>query len=675
MTSVLVLDDRAADRELLKVVLTYAGYSVHDAASGDVALALARSERPDLIIADLLMPLMDGYEFVQELRRDPDTAAIPVIFCTATYVLDDIQPLVEACGVSRVLVKPAEPDEIIRTVAEVLGASAAPVAASVPAEQFTREHQRVLNAKLLAQVEELERANAEQQRLHEELQRERRQTAESLILLETLLRTAPVGIAFVDRAFRIQRINEKLAAMKGLTPEQAVGRTMEELAPHVWPQIEPFYRHVMETGEAVTNQPDTGERAPSDDEPGYGLASYYPVLFDDQIIGVGVILVDITESHEADVLRSAVMDTMAEGLYVVDGDGRLSLMNAAASAMLGWSEQELAGRRVHDAMHALRADGSPCTEQESELLRVRRLGETVRRDDAVFTRSDGTLLPVAYSAVPLVTGSDVRGAVVVFRDYTDEIAERTRVQRELDALSWVGRTRDAIDEDRLVLYSQPIMALTDDVQTSEELLLRMIAPDGRVIAPGQFMPAAERYGLIGEIDRWVLKTAIQWAALGRRVEANVSAESITDRDLLFVIEDELRATGADPSNLVFELTETALIRDSEAAETFAHAIVKMGCALALDDFGTGFANFTYLKRLPVKFLKIDIEFVRDLPSNPANQHLVKAIVSLAHAFGQETIAEGVEDEETLRLLRDYGVDFAQGFHLGRPASMSAATLL
>jgi EAL domain-containing protein (putative c-di-GMP-specific phosphodiesterase class I) len=292
----------------------------------------------------------------------------------------------------------------------------------------------------------------------------------------------------------------------------------------------------------------------------------------------------------------------------------------------------------------------------------------------VFTRKDGTLLPVAYSAVPLTTGSDVRGAVVVFRNNAEERAERTRVQRELDALSWVGRTRDAIDEDRLILYSQPIVSLTDG-PASQELLLRMIGPDGRIIAPGQFLPAAERYGLIGEIDRWVLTRAIQWAARGQNVEANLSAESINDHELLFTIEDELRATGADPSNIVFELTETALMHDLAAAETFAHAVVAMGCGLALDDFGTGFASFTYLKRLPVKILKIDIEFVRDLPSNPANQNLVKAIVSLAEGFGQKTIAEGVENEETLTLLRDYGVDFAQGFHLGRPAAVDPARLL
>jgi PAS domain S-box-containing protein len=398
------------------------------------------------------------------------------------------------------------------------------------------------------------------------------------------------------------------------------------------------------------------------------------VRLDDEIIGVGAIFVDITERREADLLRSTVMDAIAEGLYVVDGEGRLTLMNAAASAMLGWEEKELRGRRVHDAIHSRRADGSPCAEQDSDLVRVRRFGETVRHDDAVFMRKDGTLLPVAYSAVPLVARSEVRGAVVVFRDYTDELAERTRVQRELEALSWVGRTRDAIDEDRLVLYSQPILSLKDG-PASQELLLRMIGPDGRIIAPGHFLPAAERYGLIGEIDRWVLKRAIKWAADGRHVEANLSAESITDHELLFVIEDELRATGADPSNIVFELTETALMHDLDAAERFAHAVVAMGCGLALDDFGTGFASFTYLKRLPVKILKIDIEFVRDLPSNPANQNLVKAIVGLAHAFGQQTVAEGVENEETLTLLRDYGVDFAQGYHLGRPASMDPSRLL
>jgi EAL domain-containing protein (putative c-di-GMP-specific phosphodiesterase class I) len=118
---------------------------------------------------------------------------------------------------------------------------------------------------------------------------------------------------------------------------------------------------------------------------------------------------------------------------------------------------------------------------------------------------------------------------------------------------------------------------------------------------------------------------------------------------------------------VFEITETALMQDVKGGEAFAHYLVKLGCRLALDDFGTGFGSFTYLKTMPVDYLKIDVEFVRNLGSNPANQHLVTAIVNLARGFGKQTIAEGVEDEATLDLLRAYGVDFAQGYHLGRPA--------
>ena len=256
--------------------------------------------------------------------------------------------------------------------------------------------------------------------------------------------------------------------------------------------------------------------------------------------------------------------------------------------------------------------------------------------------------------------------VVVFRDITEEKKEQAAAQRELDALTWLGRIRDAIDENRLVLYSQPIVPLADG-RPGEELLLRMIGRDNEVILPGSFLPVAEKYGLIREIDRWVITQATRLAATGRRViEANLSAASIGTSDLLPFIEQQIREAHADPADLVFEITETALMHDITAGEAFARGLTELGCGLALDDFGTGFGSFTYLKKLPITHLKIDIEFVRDLATNPANLHVVKAIVSLARAFGLKTIAEGIEDEQALTLLRAEGVDFAQGFHLGRP---------
>jgi PAS domain S-box-containing protein len=651
MTSVLVVDDRPTDRELLATVLGYAGYTVRQAANGQEALTSARAEPPDLIITDILMPAMDGYEFVRELRNEPSGAQIPVIFCTATYGTDEIRRLADACGVSHIVVKPLEPEELIRIVAEVLEA-VGEVPAPLPPEEFHRQHLRLLNAKLLQKVIELEAAE--------------RERAETLTLLETLQSAAPVGFGFVDRDFRMLRLNDTLAEINGLPREGQLGRTVAEIVPRLWPALEPIYRSVFETGEAIVNQEMSGHPPSSPDETYYWLASYYPVRLHDEIIGVGLVVVDITERLQAEDFRSVVMDNMAEGLYVTDGEGRLTFMNAAASKMLGWTAEELSGRSVHAAIHFKHADDSPFPEEQCEILRVRSGGGSIVVTNDAFTRKDGTILPVAYSAAPFAGASDLRGAVVVFRDITVEQAERTRLQRELDSLTWVGRTRDALDEDRLVLYSQPIVSLTGG-DPAEELLLRMIGRDGELIPPGRFLPAAERFGLIADIDHWVVTQAIRLAASGRRVDANLSGESIGNVELLSAIEQQLRETRADPANLVFEITETALMRDIEAGRAFAEGLVKLGCTIALDDFGTGFGSFTYLKQLPVTYLKIDIEFVRHLGSNRANQHLVKAIVSLAQGFGHQTIAEGVEDEETLTILRDYGVDFAQGYHLGRPA--------
>ena len=198
----------------------------------------------------------------------------------------------------------------------------------------------------------------------------------------------------------------------------------------------------------------------------------------------------------------------------------------------------------------------------------------------------------------------------------------------------------------------------------------MSGRDGEIIAPGAFLPVAEQYGLIEQIDRWVIMRALRIAAEGRRVEVNLSAKSVSAR-LLEFIRRELTTAGADPSDVIFELTETALLSDITAGEQFAVGLADIGCGLALDDFGTGYASLTYLRLLPAQYLKIDVEFVQDLRHNETNQHLVRSIVHLARGLNKQTVAEGVESEEILTLLRSFGVDYAQGFHLGRPVPVSA----
>jgi diguanylate cyclase (GGDEF)-like protein/PAS domain S-box-containing protein len=236
-------------------------------------------------------------------------------------------------------------------------------------------------------------------------------------------------------------------------------------------------------------------------------------------------------------------------------------------------------------------------------------------------------------------------------------------------LTWIERISAALAEDRFLLYGQPIVDLRSGQVAYHELLIRMLSENGEIIAPGDFLPTAERFGLIVEIDRWVTEHALRLAIDGERVTINLAGPSIGDERILALVHDAL-ADGLNPANVMFEITETAAVSNFENAERFARTLNDIGCDLALDDFGTGFGSFTYLKYVNARYLKIDLEFVRHLVSNDTDQTVVKSIVDIAHSLDKKTIAEGVEDAATLSALRDHGVDFAQGFYLGRPKRLS-----
>jgi EAL domain-containing protein (putative c-di-GMP-specific phosphodiesterase class I) len=325
---------------------------------------------------------------------------------------------------------------------------------------------------------------------------------------------------------------------------------------------------------------------------------------------------------------------------------------------------------MHDVIHTHHSDGSELPIEHCPIQRARRDGRTVRVEDDVFITREGRRLPVAYTSAPFSTDESVDGCVVVFVDISERKAREESLQREADTLEWIQRIRDALAEDRLELYAQPIIDLRTGAVVQRELLLRMRTPDGQIIAPGEFLPVAEQYGLIGDIDRWVIRRAAQIAADGQPVELNLSACSLADPTIIDHIEQALQRQHLDPEQMVFEITETALITDQDAARTFAKRLHTLGARLALDDFGTGYGGLAYLKQISVNYLKIDVEFVRDLTTNRSSRRLVEHIVSLAQSFEIETIAEGVEDEQTLLLVQQLGVDFAQGYHIGRPARLT-----
>jgi len=239
-------------------------------------------------------------------------------------------------------------------------------------------------------------------------------------------------------------------------------------------------------------------------------------------------------------------------------------------------------------------------------------------------------------------------------------------------MGWASRVRDACDNDRFSLVFQPIVSIADGNVNDYEVLLRMRRENGDTILPGGFMPAAERFGLVHNVDRWAVSRAMKHLATidpsldDIRFAINLSGMAFEDRELLPMIKSLLNETRLEPSRLTFEITETAAIANLSAASKFISRLKDIGCQFALDDFGSGFCSFAYLKKLPVDKLKIDGSFVQSLACTTVDQAMVQSMNQIAHALGKQTIAEFVENEATLNLLRDYGVDYAQGNFLGKP---------
>jgi diguanylate cyclase (GGDEF)-like protein len=243
-------------------------------------------------------------------------------------------------------------------------------------------------------------------------------------------------------------------------------------------------------------------------------------------------------------------------------------------------------------------------------------------------------------------------------------------------IDWAGEIEHAVAHDGFELLAQPVVSLTHKRPVQYELLLRMRDRQGNVIQPGSFLYIAERLGLSGEIDRWVTRRAIttlaEQRALGRdlQFEINLSGRSIANLELLELIAAQLRQTDVPPSRLIFEVSETAAVAHVSRAGAFINHLAELGCKFAIDNFGAGLGSVYYLKHLPFDYVKIDGEFIAHCAHNETDRTLISAVVQIARDMGKHTIAECAPDEETVRILARLGVDYGQGFHIGRPAALS-----
>ncbi len=255
------------------------------------------------------------------------------------------------------------------------------------------------------------------------------------------------------------------------------------------------------------------------------------------------------------------------------------------------------------------------------------------------------------------------------RVYSEEDMQRQRMGTQL---AWKTRIVEALEKDKFVLAFQPIASVVDGDIHHFETLVRMLDDDGKLILPGNFIPTAEQFGLIGQLDQMIVKKAMrQLAALPTAmsdvgISINLSGLSVGNQDMLNLIESTLKRTGINPARLTFEVTETAACENMARAQEFISRIRQLGCKISLDDFGVGFSSFSYLKNLKVDILKIDGSFIRDIVKSPEDQLFVKALVDVARGMGIHTVAEFVEDDAAFSFLRRVGVDYAQGWFIGKP---------
>lgn len=380
-------------------------------------------------------------------------------------------------------------------------------------------------------------------------------------------------------------------------------------------------------------------------------------LADDEVAAEQVVEEARQLQAKADERLRRAMDHAAVGMCLLTPEGRVEEVNDALCQFFGYDSETLKQKTLQEV--------SAPDQLEANLKNVQDVLEG--RIDSFrmikqYIHADGH--PI-WGDLSVGCIRDEHGHV---ENFISQITDVTLVEQAMrERLEFEDFLSRALSEGRVVVYTQPIVEAGTGQMVEEELLVRLVDADGRVLTPVEFLPQAHRFGMMPIIDRFMVAQAIELAQSGRRVAVNLSADSINHTATMAAITEELHCAGDAAARVSFEITETTALASREVAERFSSSMRILGCRLALDDFGTGFGSFTELRGMTIHTVKIDRTFIRDLLSNKQDESVVKSIVGIAREFGLVTTAEGVEDAEIRARLVELGVDQLQGYLIARPA--------
>lgn len=702
--NILIVDDLPDNLRLLRDTLRAEGYKVRSAITGAMALRAAQSPSTELILLDIKLPDLDGYEVCRKLKSNERTAEIPIIFLSAlNETFNKVQGL--AAGGVDYIAKPFQVEEVLARVETHL---------TIRRLQQSLQKQ---NLRLLIEIEE-------RQRLEESLFAEKE-------LAQVTLQSIGDAVITTDAQGNVGYFNPIAEQLTGWKVEEAHGLPLSE----VFIIVNEVTRKPVENpiDKALLEKRIVGLASHtiliSRDGTEYAIEDSAAPIRDrqGQIIGAVIVFHDVTESrylakqlsweasHDALtglINRRGFEQQLIEAIACVrDSDRQHALCyldldqfkvvndtagHAAGDELLRQLTTLLQkGVRASDTLARLGGDEFGLLLTQCPLSQAAQIAETLK--DLVYqfrfiwnsqtfivgvsigvvaidqTSQDLTHVLGAADAACYAAKANGRNCVHV---YNLDDSELIRQRGERLAVSKISR---ALETNHFCLYFQKIVSITYNPSVEHyEILLRMLDEKGQIVAPNEFIPAAERYGLITEIDRWVIKTFFSnyHNLSGQQVHTNglytinLSGASISNNHFMRFLIAQFPRYQVPPQSICFEITETAAIANFEQARYFMSELKKIGCRFALDDFGSGLSSFAYLMNLPVDYLKIDGAFVKNITHNLISQALVEGFNRIAHAMNLETIAEFVEDDTILAKLREIGVDYAQGYGIARPVPIN-----